>query len=163
MSKLLLILLLCLPILGIAQSSNLNFDFLAKTNIPGVKILGNLKDAQKIKLEKGYQIKIPVKSLVTGLEIRDEHMWRKVFQNKDMKITIEDLSCTKSQKTCSFNLKVKIAETSQNIKLELTNNDGNLSGKFNILLSDFKIPEQSELGVRVKDEVVVNVSIEELE
>ena len=162
MSKFVLILLMVLPVLGIAQSSNLKFDFLAKTNIPGVKILGNLRSAQKIKLEKGYQIKIPVKSLVTGLEIRDEHMWKKVFQNKDMEIAIEDLSCGKSQKTCSFNLKVKIAETSQNIKLNLSNDDGNLSGKFKILLSDFKIPEQSEMGVRVKDEVAINVYIEGL-
>jgi polyisoprenoid-binding protein YceI len=62
--------------------------FLAQTNVPGFKFSGETKEFASRIERKGMalgslEVKIPVDSLKTGMEVRDKHMRERVFAAAD--------------------------------------------------------------------------------
>lgn len=156
----LLIFILFFPSVIFAKSYSINFNFMAKTNVPGVKIKGKLINKIKSNLTPESNITISINNLTTELSLRDEHMRSDVFQNKDIMVKLLSVKCSESN--CTYGIDLKIVDVSNNMQLIAKKVDAKkYEGTFDIKMSDFKIPEQSKMGVKVLDKINLNFEIEE--
>jgi polyisoprenoid-binding protein YceI len=108
---------------------------------------------------------MPVKTLVTGMGLRDEHMRKYIFttedgQTPDVKFSASKATCSKSggnQSTCQLAGDLVIRGTSRPfvMALKVTEDGGSFhaSGDAIVKLSTYGIPQPSQLGVRTSDEV----------
>lgn len=127
----------------------------AKLNIEGGKLNG--------------EIKFNLNTLVTGIELRDEHMKNKyleVVQYPEAVLTFKDFLLPSAWSIKSpriINSSFKGTLKLHGVEKELTgnfsieNNQFQSSAKFDVKLSDFKIVIPTYLGVKVAD--VINVTV----
>ena len=108
---------------------------------------------------------VPVKSLNTGMGLRDEHMRKYVFtttdgQTPDVKFSAKQAACSKSggnQSTCDVTGDLSIRGTARpfSITLKVTEDRDSYraSGDGIVKLSAYGIPQPSQLGVHTDDEI----------
>ena len=127
-----------------------SLEFLVKTNIPGFSFQGYLKDSLPIR--KG-QLVIPYKRLSTELDLRDQHMYKKIFKKQNIKF-LGIAKCYKNIK-CKVVGKLNIGGKQKKLKFIVRK-----SGKYfqfthrlKLTAYDIEIPEFS--GVKVKNEIVI--------
>ena len=115
-----------------------------------------------------------IKSLKTGIELRDEHMKTKYLQAEDFpqaRLSIKDLAlpATWSVKNPVIKdqefkglLKLHGVEKEVSVKFSVESNRLNGQAQFEVRLSDFSIDIPEYLGVKVADTVKVIVSFNEM-
>lgn len=155
MKSLLIALCVFFPIMSV-QAVSLHVRFLGKTNIPGMEIEGELKTP--LKLEKSQGI-IPIKSLKTGMESRDDHMYEEIFKNKDIHFSLTNMEECLSKETCQAEIKIKMADVEKALKVKVEKKGTVRNAKFPIKLTDFKIAPPSKFGVSVEEVVEVSVEV----
>jgi len=108
---------------------------------------------------------VPVKTLATGMGLRDEHMRKYVFttadgQTPDVKFSARQAACSKtgaSQSTCDVTGDLSIRGTARpfSISLKVTEDRDSYraSGDGIVKLSAYGIPQPSQLGVHTDDEI----------
>ncbi|HXE83018.1 MAG TPA: YceI family protein [Gemmatimonadales bacterium] len=108
---------------------------------------------------------VPVKTLGTGMGLRDEHMRKYVFttadgQTPDVKFSARQAACSKtgaSQSTCDVTGDLSIRGTARpfSISLKVTEDRDSYraSGDGIVKLSAYGIPQPSQLGVHTDDEI----------
>lgn len=112
---------------------------------------------------------VPIKTLTTGMNLRDEHMRKYVFttpdgQTPDVKFTAKQAACSKTganQSTCDVTGDLSIRGTARpfSIALKVSENGDSFraSGEGVVKLSAYGIPQPSQLGVHTDDEITLKL------
>ena len=151
-------------------------SFVADTNVPAVSIKGKStalkanvsasRDSQGIHIEK-IEAALPIKTLQTGMGLRDEHMRKYIFttsdgKTPDMLFQAEDVTCPSgAQTTCAVkgNLTIRGVPHAFEMPLKLKEDgDGfKAAGESTVKLSDYGIEQPKQFGVRTEDAVKVHL------
>ena len=144
------------------------------TNVPALSVRGKsnaleargriVPGATGPQLEQ-IEATVPVKSLDTGMGLRDEHMRKYVFttsdgQTPDVKFVAKSAACTKTgdnRSTCDVTGDLSIRGTARpfTIALKVTEDADSYraAGEGIVKLSTYGIPQPSQLGVRTDDDI----------
>lgn len=101
------------------------------------------------------KLKISVKSLKTGIDMRDEHLHKRLIDGKNKKVEI--VSATGSGGKGSGIIKVRGIE--KPFKFTYKEEGKYITAKFTLKISDFKITDVSYMSVGVEDEVKVVATV----
>ena len=149
--------------------------FAVDTNVPAISVHGKStaleaklrlrQDAQGTVLE-GIEAAVPVKSLGTGMGMRDEHMRKYIFttsdgQQPDVKFSSDKAVCARNESgqpsTCQVAGTLAIRGTPRPFTIALkvsgSGDTFRASGDGAVLLSAYGIERPSQLGVQTADEV----------
>lgn len=150
-------------------------SFKAETNVPGVNIEGVSKTFNTLKssfsddnlsLNK-IEAEIDAKTLKTGIDMRDQHMYEKVFMvlsNKEnpvlLKMVMDKTKCINSgdNLNCDGIANFTFGKKSFTKKIDLKF-DKQLSTivSFNVSLKELGVSIPSYLGIELEDEVAINM------
>jgi polyisoprenoid-binding protein YceI len=112
---------------------------------------------------------VPIRTLSTGMSLRDEHMRKQVFTTPDgdlpdMRFVADRVVCegaSGTTRTCQLSGQLTIRGTARPLEIALTvKNDGaefRAVGDGITKLSTYGIPAPSQLGVTTKDDVKLHV------
>jgi polyisoprenoid-binding protein YceI len=151
-------------------------SFVANTNVPAVSIKGKssamtaevnaVRAAQGLLIEH-IQATVPVKTLQTGMGLRDEHMRKYIFtlpdgQTPDMVFQADGVTCpAAAQSTCQIDGTLAIRGVSRPFRIALKfHEDGKgfkATGDSTVKLSDYGIPQPSQYGVKTEDVVAIKL------
>ena len=153
--------------------------FDAATNIPTISVHGrsNALDAQANVREgpdglalDAVEATLPVKSLATGMSLRDEHMRKLVFTNPDgslpdVRFVSREVACSpdaaKRKATCTVSGELAIRGVLRPFTMTLiVSRDGasfRAAGDGVVKLSTYGIEQPSQLGVRTRDDVKLHL------
>ena len=154
--------------------------FHSPTNVPGVEVTGkSTAIAGRVEVkenESGLQVErieasVPVKSLATGMKVRDEHMRKWIFtdaegQQPDLHFTAGEATCQRAGNsrdlTCRIagDLSIRGAARPFHIDLNVKEQPAQAlraSGDGVVKLSDYGIPQPSQFGVKSLDEVKLHL------
>ncbi|HSL23204.1 MAG TPA: YceI family protein [Vicinamibacterales bacterium] len=148
------------------------------TNIPAVGVHGksaNLRaraqireDEEAITIEK-MEATLPVKTLSTGLGLRDEHMRKYVFttgegQTPDLKFVADQADCARAaggESTCKVSGQLAIRGTprpfAMTLKVNRAGEGYRAAGDGTVKLSTYGIAQPSQFGVTTEDEVKLHL------
>jgi polyisoprenoid-binding protein YceI len=148
--------------------------FAVDTNVSAISVHGKsnevtanlrLRQAQDGVVLEGIEAAVPVKSLGTGMGIRDSHMRKHIFttgdgQVPDLKFSADKAVCSKAaarQSTCELSGNLAIRGTARPFKVVLkVSEDGDTFravGDGIVTLSAYGIERPSQLGVTTADDV----------
>ena len=127
-----------------------SLEFFVKTNIPGFSFQGYLKDSLPIR--KGRLV-IPYKRLTTELDLRDRHMYKKIFKKQNVKF-VGIAKCRKNIK-CKVVGKLSIAGKQKKLKFISRKSGKYFKSSHRIKLTDFGIEIPEFTGVKVRDEITI--------
>lgn len=151
--------------------------FEAATNVPAISIHGKstaltgrakiVADAGRLTIEE-LDATVPVKTLNTGMSLRDEHMRKHIFTTPDghvpdLRFSGDRASCSgsDSQSTCEVTGQLTVRGTARPfaIALKVTKDGGAFRaiGQGVLKLSAYGIPQPSQLGVSTSDDVVLRL------
>jgi len=144
------------------------------TNIGAISVHGKSSDVTaRLRMRQapdgpvleGIEAAVPVKSLGTGMGVRDSHMRKYVFttsdgQVPDLRFTADKASCSKSeahQSTCELSGNLAIRGTARpfTVVLKISEDGDKLRavGDGKVSLSEYGIERPSQLGVTTEDDV----------
>lgn len=150
-------------------------SFKAETNMPGVSIEGNSKTFKVLKADfsddnsslKKIEAEIDAETLKTGIDIRDQHMYEKVFFELSgktkpalLKMVMDKSNCEKKgdQLNCTGDASFTLGKKSFTRKLDLKfDNKLNTDVLFNVSLKELALEIPSYLGIELEDSVSVNM------
>jgi polyisoprenoid-binding protein YceI len=154
--------------------------FAVDTNISAITVHGKstaltarlrLRQAPDGPVLEGIDAAVPVKSLNTGMGIRDEHMRKYIFttddgQVPDLRFTADRATCSKSatrQSVCDLSGTLVIRGTARpfTIAMKLTEEGDSIRavGDSTVSLSTYGIERPSQLGVRTADDVKLRFEV----
>ena len=165
---------------GLLEVESGTAAFEAATNVPGVEVKGVsnalnghavfTRDGNTLLLEQ-VRVVLAVKTLSTGMKVRDEHMRKYIFTDKngqepDLEFTAENTTCQGApggnDVACAVagTLSIRGASRPWSINLTVKQSSGafHASGNGVVKLSDFGIPCPSQFGVSTTDEVKLHLS-----
>jgi hypothetical protein len=171
--------LFCLSLLTLNSAMAIQYSgearFKAETNMPGVSIEGTTKTFKTLKAEfsadnaslKSIEAEIDAETLKTGIELRDHHMFEKVFMvlsDKQkpslLKLNLDKADCKKEGKNlnCTGDGHFVFGKKSFDKKINIAF-DENLNSQttFNISLKELALEIPGYLGIELEDQVNVNV------
>ena len=158
-------------------------SFFLPTNIPAIEISGKSsalharvqvqRDANGVTLEH-IEAWMPVKTLVTGMALRDQHMRKHIFTTAagdipDLRFESGKIDCPGvapgREATCAVTgaLSIRGAAKAFSIPLKVRQETG--SGAFRAMgdgvvkLSDYGIEQPSQLGVKTSNEVKIHLDL----
>ena len=120
--------------------------------IETTKIKGRINISKGI--ISGKKIYVKVKDLTTGIDLRDTHFKKKLFQKKFPKIYVTDIKGTDG--IGQGKIKIKNIVSKIVFKFEKLSPTF-IKGKFKLSLKDFDIRGVSYMGVGVKDKINISV------
>jgi polyisoprenoid-binding protein YceI len=155
-------------------------SFMVTTTVPGISVKGKSTalearaevqhNPEGLRLEK-VEASLPVKSILTGMALRDEHMRSYIFTTDDGKIP--DLrfeaggtACAPQPgRTAEFSCQVSGALTMRGVtrpfsiplKIRVENQAFRATGASTVKLSDYGIGQPSQFGVKTADEVQLHI------
>jgi polyisoprenoid-binding protein YceI len=151
--------------------------FEVSTNVPALNVHGKStalagrariqQTADGLVIEQ-LNAAIPVRTLNTGMSLRDDHMRKRVFETAggelpDLRFSAERVVCSGSGdlKTCQLSGTLMIRDTSRpfTMKLKVDDQGGSFkaAGDGIVKLSAYGIPAPSQLGVTTADDVKLHV------
>jgi polyisoprenoid-binding protein YceI len=156
--------------------------FVSLTNVAGIEVKGKsnaltghmdiMRDASGV-LVRNIDASLPVKSLATGMKVRDEHMRKYIFttsdgQEPDVRFRAEKTSCPVEyparEFTCAVGGSLSIRGVARDFRIALNVKDPNGSfamwraaGDGVVKLSDYGITRPSQFGVTSADEVKLHL------
>ena len=104
---------------------------------------------------RGDKLKISVKSLKSGIDLRDEHITKRLDSKKHKKVEIVK-AIARNGKGKGI---IKIKGTSQKLSFTYKEVGKFIVAKFSLSLKSFKIKDLSYLGVGAKDKVIVTATV----
>jgi len=155
-------------------------SFVVSTTVPGISVKGKStalearavveRVADGLRLEN-VEASIPVKSLLTGMVIRDEHMRRYIFttaegKTPDLRFEAAEAACTaQSGRSNEFSCQVSGSLAIRGVarpfsiplKIRAEGAAYRAAGESIVKLSDYGIEQPSQFGVKTADEVRLHV------
>ncbi len=166
---------LCSPVYSKVADYNGEVTFKSETNMPGVNIEGNSKVFRVLKAEfsddnlslKKIEAEIDAETLKTGIELRDHHMYEKVFYALSgnekpalLKMVMDKSTCEKNGEklNCSGIASFTFGKKNFTRKLELKfDNKLGTEVAFNVSLKELALEIPSYLGIELEDAVSVKM------
>jgi hypothetical protein len=166
---------------GKSASFKPKLEFNVLTNVPAVEFSGELTGSGKFLMnhtvdKNGAEVvsmesvSIPIKSLTTGIDMRDEHMWDKIFKDKaglmpNLELVSKSACPIKSGKNiCQIKGIISFAGKSSELlaKVVITKSEAliKMDSNFSISLTKMGITPPSYMGVTVEDNVEVKMELE---
>jgi polyisoprenoid-binding protein YceI len=161
------------------NQGTVSFD--VSTNVPAVRVHGKSNSVRaRARLGSGpngvvleqIEASVPVRSLETGMALRDEHMRKHIFtttdgQVPDVQFSSERAECPSlgsgQRTTCSVSGALAIRGTAKPFVMTLTISEENgilrAAGQGIVKLSTYGIDQPSQLGVRTTDEVTLKLEL----
>jgi polyisoprenoid-binding protein YceI len=161
------------------NQGTVSFD--VATNVPALRVHGKSNSVTaRARLASGPQgtvleqieATLPVRSLQTGLALRDEHMRKYIFttpdgQVPDVQFSSERAECpaigSGQRTTCTVNGALTIRGTARPFVMTLTISEDKgilrASGYGIVRLSTYGIDQPSQLGVRTTDEIKLKLEL----
>jgi polyisoprenoid-binding protein YceI len=155
-------------------------SFEAATNMPGVEVKGVSsalsgqvslsRDGDTLLLEQ-VRVLLPVKTLSTGMKVRDEHMRKYIFttadgQAPDLEFEAGNIACPGSGAgdfncavTGSLSIRGTIHRFEIKLNVKVAAGSYHASGNGVVKLSDYGIERPSQFGVSAGNEVKVHLSL----
>ena len=146
--------------------------FVANTNVPAISVKGKStaleakatlhRENESLQVEH-IEARVPVKTLLTGMGVRDEHMRKYVFTTSDGKVP--DLAFEGSNSACSGGrqatcqiagmLSIRGVSRPLSVPLKIREDGGGFKaeGDAIVKLSDYGIEQPSQLGVKTTNDV----------
>jgi polyisoprenoid-binding protein YceI len=155
-------------------------SFVVNTTVPGISVKGKStalearavveRVSDVLRLEN-VEASIPVKSLLTGMAIRDEHMRRYIFttaegKTPDLRFEAAGAACTaQSGRSSEFSCQVSGSLAIRGVarpfsiplKIRAEGAAYRATGESKVKLSDYGIEQPSQFGVRTADEVQLHI------
>lgn len=117
------------------------------------KTKGNLiKQGAVFKADK---LSVTIESFKTGIELRDEHLWKHLNSVKHPKATLTDVKGQGGKGTAVL----EVNGVKKPIAIAFVEKGKDIAAKFKVKASDFGLSKAEYLGVGVQDEVVVEVTL----
>lgn len=160
------------PVSVEVRGGTASFD--VTTNIPALSVHGKSTALEaRVRVSRGpdgpnleqIEASMAVKTLATGMGLRDSHMRKYIFttddgQTPDVRFVASKASCAKTaadQSTCQLAGDLVIRGTARPFAMALKVSDKggsfHASGEAIVKLSAYGIPQPSQLGVKTSDEV----------
>lgn len=148
-----------------------SIEFTAPCSVKSMTIKGQASELTGQALRTGDRItsgevKVPVKSLKTGMAMRDEHMRERIFKAADgtypdltFKATQSNCATGSAEMHCSIQGLFSIRGTEKPATFDCTSTDQNLSCRSNLKLSDYSIEQPSQLGIKVSNDISVDIQL----
>jgi polyisoprenoid-binding protein YceI len=159
------------------RGGNASFD--AATNVSAISVHGkstqldaraSVRDGSDGLVLESVEATLPVKSLATGMGLRDEHMRKLVFTNPDgsvpdVKFVSKNATCApdaaKRHATCAVSGQLAIRGILRPFTMTLVvsreGNDFRAAGDGILKLSTYGIDQPSQFGVRTQDDVKLHL------
>lgn len=155
-------------------------SFSAPANVKAFNVNGEAKSLEGEALITSNAVEkltvtVPVSALTTNMSMRDKHMRERIFQTQDGKLppvnlTAKSKECMPVQspkespkQLCTLEGVLEIQGTarpfSMKLDIERTGNKVTGSGKGVVKLSDYGIPQPEQLGIKVSNEVEIDVRV----
>jgi len=167
---------------NLVESESGTAAFESATNMPGIEVTGKT-NALKVQAEVSrsenklmvsrIDASIPVKTLSTGMQMRDEHMRKYIFRmtdgsEPDVRFTSDQGTCeaggSRQEFSCPVSGTLSIRGTARPFTLRLkVKQDSASSEKFRatgdgvVKLSAYGIPAPSQFGVKPNDDVKIHL------
>lgn len=145
---------------GVTYSGSINFQ--VKTNVRAIQFSGDIDQSQIATADKdlkNIQIKLDSQSFKTGIELRDEHLQEQILGNSPLEFTAE-VKCLEENCFAEGIIKINGVETLQRIPIKHKEDFQSINAEFPLSLEELKITTPSYLGVKVQDQVLVNLRLE---
>ena len=101
------------------------------------------------------KISVSIESFKTGIELRDEHLWKHMQSSQFPKATLSELKASGGKGTA--NLEVNGIKKAVSISFQEKGQE--VEAKLKVKASDFKLPKAEYLGVGVDDVVAIEVTL----
>ena len=168
------------PDANLVEVKNGTAAFEVGTNVGAISVHGKSNDlTARLRMRQspdgavleGIEAAVPVKSIGTGMGLRDSHMRKYVFttadgQVPDLKFSADKAVCSKGegrQSTCqlSGNLAIRGTERPFSIVLKVSEDGDTLRavGDGTVTLSAYGIERPSQLGVTTEDDVKLRLDL----
>ncbi len=153
-------------------------SFRAETNVPGLTIEGSSKIFKKLSADfsddlltlKKIEVELDAQTLKTGIDLRDQHMFEKVFlvlsaKEKPalLKMNLDKATCEKTASIlikCNGEANFLFGKKAFSKKIELNfDKNQNTDVSFNISLKELAIEIPSYLGIELEDSVVIKMKV----
>ncbi len=150
-------------------SPSAEITFVAETNGPGVKIEGSVTNP-KLKLDASSLqtavVEMDAIDLITGLELRDNHLHKKVFGAIDKGTALiifkmKSFDCDNKTFLCQAKGSLAINDVSNDLGFVVTKDPNGkiFSGKTTVSLNAFHLTAPSFMGIKPLDSVEVNFKL----
>lgn len=117
------------------------------------KVVGALKKSKGMLV--GQNIKVPVKSLKTGIELRDDHLQKRLLPQKHPDVILLKAKA-KGGKGVGL---LSVAGKKKKFQFTYQEKGGKALCKFKLSLKEFDIKDIMYMGVGVEDEVTIVASV----
>jgi hypothetical protein len=101
------------------------------------------------------EIIVNVKSLKTGIDLRDQHFWKHLNFEKFNKVVISNLKGQNGKATAQL----EVAGVKKPVTISYKEDGTNIVAKFKVKSHDFKLPPADYMGIGVEDEVEGEVTM----
>lgn len=157
MMKLLLLSLLAISLQAFADGKALditvNLTPAGSFQVQADKVKGKVQKSGDVYMAKKLWVK--ASDLETGIELRDDHMRKRIEADKHKNIIVSDVKA-KGGKGIG---KITIKGITKKIGFVYKVSGSKMLAKFKLNLSDFKVKDLKYLGVGAKDEVLVSAEV----
>ena len=155
--KLLLLSLLAISLQAFADGKALditvNLTPAGSFQVQADKVKGKVQKSGDVYMAKKLWVK--ASDLETGIELRDDHMRKRIEADKHKNIIVSDVKA-KGGKGIG---KITIKGITKKIGFVYKVSGSKMLAKFKLNLSDFKVKDLKYLGVGAKDEVLVSAEV----
>ncbi len=155
-------------------------SFVVNTTVPGISVKGKStalearavvqRGPDGLRLEK-MEASMPVKSILTGMAVRDEHMRRYIFTTADGKTPdlhfegAEAACAAQAGRSSEFSCQVSGALSIRGVarpfsialKIRAEGTVYRAAGESTVKLSDYGIEQPSQFGVKTADEIQLHI------
>lgn len=168
-----------------AEGANVSVEggtatFVVNTTVPGISVKGKSaalrahavieREGSSLRLDK-VEATMPVKSILTGMALRDEHMRRYIFtasdgKTPDLRFEAPALACSPQGEhggdvTCQVKGELSIRGLARPLSIVLkVHADGSVyraTGEAVVRLSDYGIEQPSQFGVKTSNEIQLHL------
>jgi polyisoprenoid-binding protein YceI len=115
-----------------------------------LKVTGGAITAEKITLS--------TQSLKTGIDLRDEHLWKHLNYLTHPKIILSNLKAINGNATATL----EVNGVSQPIVIKYESKGNTIHTRFSLKTSSFKLPKAEYLGVGVNEDITIEVEMQKL-
>lgn len=98
---------------------------------------------------------VKIETLKTGIDLRDEHLWKHMSAAKYKKAFLTQLI----GKDGVAKAILEVAGVKRPVQIKFQDDGKKINGTFKVSAHDFKLPEAEYMGIGVDDEVVAEVSM----
>ena len=95
-------------------------------------------------------LSVNIKTLKTGIDLRDEHLWKHLNAEQHPKVTLTNIKGKDGKATGTLEVSGKKLP----IDITYSEQDGSINAKFNVKCSAYKLAKAQYLGVGVEDIVI---------